>query len=257
MLLEGGGGSGRLGGVAPSVDGGVHLQTLPHLGHGGGHGERGLPLGHPGWQGPLAGLPQPQAVTVTGALQGLVLQRGSLVLVQAQVAAVGLLHVLLLVGLVLVGLLVLGKGQDHHAGDVSGGGPQGKVGGDHRGPHRGEVLGAGVDQILVSLPLTAASAGLAPGLHGGGLWGGEGSQVQVVLVGLDQHFAVGQTAVMHQGGEGGFRAAIFGLGLKQPSQLGHTANTRISQYSHYEKKYIYNLIQKFKVQKFRLLKFKQ
>lgn len=133
----------------------------------------------------------------------------------------GLLYILMLVGLL---MLELWQGKHYHTGDVAWGGPQGQVSGDDWGAHGLQVLGAGIDQILVPLPLAASPAGLASGLHGGGLWGGHASQVQVVLVGFDQNLTIGEAAVVHERGEDGLWATVLGPGLKQACQLGHAVH---------------------------------
>ena len=229
VSFEGGGlmASGeRVRGVAPLIvqpvgRGGAHLQPLAQavLRQGGpGRAQGGLPLGDFGGQA-VQVLHQVHPVVGTLAaemfLDGLILQGGRLVLQRHRrhLAHFGLVHVLVLVALPR-------GGQHDHAGDVAGGGPQGQVGGDHRGAHGGHVLGAGVDEVLIPFPFAAAAAGLAFLLQRRrGLRGGQGGQVQVVLIGLDEHLGgvagSGELAVVHEWREDGLRLGVFGLGVPE------------------------------------------
>lgn len=172
---------------------------------------------------------------VARALDCLVLQGGSLVVhdavAHAELAVVWLLHILMLVGLLMLLqvrlelVLMLRQRQDHHAGDVARRRPQGQVCGDDWGAYWRHVLRAGVDEVLVPLPLPASPARFATRLHGRGFRRGQGGEVQVVLVCLNQHLCVGrQSPIVHQRGEDGLGVTVFGLSLKQPRQLGDTVH---------------------------------
>lgn len=158
-------------------------------------------------------------------LDGLILQGGRLVLQRhlGHLAHFGLVHVLMLVAL-------LRDGQDHHTGDMAGGGPKGQVRGNHRGAHGWHVLCAGIDEVLVPFPLAAAAAGLALLLQRWrGLWGWQGCQVQVVLVSLNEHLGCvagsGELAIVHEWCEDGLWLWVFGLGVtKEAAELGDTAH---------------------------------
>lgn len=210
------------------VDWWVDLQTFPHLWDGWWDGEWSLSLGYTRWQNTI----WIYHCKVTGALYCLVLQRGPLVIHDtmdhAEVTVVRLLYVLVLVGLLQVRLelvLMLWQRQYDDTGDMPRWGSQGQVCRDDRRAHGRHVLCAGVDEVLVSLPLPAASTGLPTWLHGGWFRGRQSSEVQVVLVCFYQHLPIGrQPPVVHQRSEDRLRTTVFGLCLKQARQLGHTVH---------------------------------
>lgn len=229
VFLEGrGSGSGRCRAFPQPVDRRVDLQAFAHLWDGWRNREGGLSLRDTWWQHPIW---IHHVEVVARALDCLVLQGGSLVVHDAvahvELAVVRLLHILVLVGLLMLLqvrlelVLMLRQRQDHHAGDVTRRGPQGQVCRDDWRAYWRHVLRAGVDEVLVPLPLPASPARLATRLHGCGFRRGQGGEVQVVLVCLNQHLCIGrQSPIVHQRGEDGLGVTVFGLSLKQPRQLG-------------------------------------
>lgn len=206
----------------------MHFQAFPHLRNSWRNGEGSLPLWHAWWKYTIW---IHYVEVVTGLLDCFVLQGSALVVHHAvghaELAVVGLLHVLVLVGLQvrLELVLMLRQRQDHNAGDVSRRGPQGQIGRDYGGSYRRHILCARVDEILIALPLAAAPTRLTPRLHGRGFRRWQGSEVQVVLVCFYQHLSIRcQPAIVHQGREDGLGPAIFGLRLKQTCQFGHAVH---------------------------------
>lgn len=206
----------------------MDFQAFAHLRNSWRDGERSLPLWHAWWKNAVW---IHYVEAVTGLLDCFVLQGSTLVVhhavSHAELAVVGLLHVLVLVGLQmrLELVLMLWQRQDDNTGNVTRGGPQGQIGGDDRGSYWCHILCACVDEILIPLPLAAAPTRFTPRLHGCGFRRWEGSEVQVVLVRFDQHLSIGcQPPIMHQGGEDRLGPAIFGLRLKQTCEFGHAVH---------------------------------
>lgn len=229
MFLERGGArSGRCRSFPEPVDRRVDFQAFAHLRNGRRNGERSLPLRHAWRKCPIR---VHHVEVVTGLLDCFVLQGGTLIVhnavSHAELAVVGLLHVLVLVGLQmrLELVLMLRQRQDDNAGDVSRRGPQGQIGGDNRGSYWWHILRASVDEILIPFPLAAAPTRLTTRLHGCGFWSWQSGEVQVVLVRFYQHLSIRcQPPVVHQGREDGLRPAVFGLRLKQTCQFGHAVH---------------------------------
>lgn len=104
----------------------MDLQAFSHLWDSWRDSERSLSLGDTWWQHPIWIY---HVEVVTGALDCLVLQGGPLVIhdtvAHAEITMVGLLHVLVLVGLLMLLqvrlelVLMLWQRQDYHTGDVS------------------------------------------------------------------------------------------------------------------------------------------
>lgn len=103
FLEAGGSGGGRCWSFPEPVDWWVDLQAFAHLWHGWRNSERGLSLWYTWWQHPIWIY---HVEVVTGALDCLVLQGGPLVIqdtvAHAELTVVGLLHVLVLVGLLVL-----------------------------------------------------------------------------------------------------------------------------------------------------------
>lgn len=99
----------------------MDFQAFAHLRNGWRNGERSLPLWHAWWKYPIW---VHDGEAVTGLLDCFVLQGSTLIVhnavSHAELAVVGLLHVLMLVGLQvrLQLVLMLRQRQDYHAGDV-------------------------------------------------------------------------------------------------------------------------------------------
>lgn len=212
------------------IDWWVDFQAFAHLWHGWRNSERGLSLWYTWRQYPIW---IHHVKTVT--FDSLVLQGGPLVIhdtvAHAELTMVGLLHVLVLVGLLMLLqmrlelVLMLWQRQDYNTGDVPWWGPQGQVCRYNRRAYRWHILCASIDEILISFPLPAATAGLATWLHGCGFRRWQSSEIQVVLVCFYQHLAIWcQSPIVHQRGEDCLGATIFGLCLKQTCQFGHTVH---------------------------------